>query len=129
MRVVEDSLRDNTTMDSSPETSPETSPDTTPELTSDGAELTVVDRPDDQRYELHLDGTRVGLADYSLRDGVMTIPHVETDPAHRGRKFAARLMAGVLDDVRARSLTVRPLCPYADAYMRRNPDTDDLRAN
>ncbi len=91
--------------------------------------LTVVDRPDDQRYELHLDGARVGLADYSLRNDVMTIPHVETNPEHRGKNFAAQLMAGVLDDVRARNLTVRPLCPYADAYMRRNPDTEDLRAS
>jgi len=90
--------------------------------------LTVVDRPAEGRYELHLDGERVGLADYSIHDDVVTIPHVETDPAHRGKNFAARLMGGVLADIRNRDLTVRPICPYADAYMRRNPDTEDLRA-
>ena len=58
----------------------------------------------------------------------MTIPHVETNPLHRNKQFAARLMAGVLDDVRSRGLTVRPVCPYADAYMRRNPGTEHLRA-
>ena len=94
-----------------------------------GAErLTVVDRRAEHRYELHLDGERVGLASYSIHDDVVTIPHVETDPAHRGKNFAARLMGGVLADIRNRDLTVRPICPYADAYMRRNPDTEDLRA-
>lgn len=102
--------------------------DSRPEPSSDAAQLTVVDCPDNQRYELHLDGERVGLADYSLDDGVLTIPHVETDPAHSGKNFAASLMAGVLDEVRSRNLTVRPVCPYADSYMRRNPDTEDLRS-
>jgi len=90
--------------------------------------LEVVDVPDANRYELLLDGTRVGLADYSIRDGVITVPHVETSPAHRGKNFAARLMSEVLADVRRQGLKIRPLCPYADAYMRRNPATNDLRA-
>lgn len=90
--------------------------------------LDVVHAPDSRRYELHLDGERVGLADYLLSDGVMTIPHVETDPIHRGKNFAATLMAGVLDDVRTNGYTVRPLCPYAAAYMRRHPETNDLLA-
>ncbi len=93
------------------------------------ARLTVVDASDDHRYELHLGGERVGLADYSVHGEVMTIAHVETDPAHRGKDFAAHLMAGVLADVRARHLTVRPLCSYADAYMRRRAETHDLRAS
>jgi len=115
-------------VDTSPGTSPDASADTGPG-TAVEAQLAVVDRPDEQRYELHLDGERVGLVDYSIHDGVVTIPHVETNPAHRGKNFAARLMAGVLDDIRSRELTVRPLCPYADAYMQRNPETADLRAD
>ena len=108
----------------------------TPDQTADAAappsehdRLTVVDAPDQRRYELHLDGTRVGLADYSVSNGVMTVPHVETNPEHRGKDFAARLMAGVLEDVRRRDLTVRPVCPYAAAYMRRHPETHDLIAS
>ena len=88
----------------------------------------VVDRPDRGRYELHLDDEVVGFATYSLHDDVITVPHVETTPAHRGKDFAARLMSGVVADVRARSLMIRPICGYANAYMRRNPDTHDLRA-
>jgi predicted GNAT family acetyltransferase len=92
-------------------------------------QLEVVDLVGEYRYELRLDGERVGVADYRVRDGVMTIPYVETEPAHRGKDFAARLMAGVLDDVRARELTVQPICSYAATYMQRRPDTHDLIAS
>lgn len=91
-------------------------------------ELTVVDVTDASRFELRLGGERVGLADYSLDGDVITVPRVETDPVHRGKGFAATLMAGVLDSVRSSGRTIRPNCPYADAYMRRHPDTADLRA-
>ena len=91
-------------------------------------DLSVVDRPDAGRYELHLDGELVGLADYRLSDGVVTIPHVETDPAHRGQGFAARLMAGIVDDVRTRDLRIRPVCPYAVSYLREHPDDGDVVA-
>lgn len=89
--------------------------------------LQVVDHPERSRYELHLGSEVVGFADYSLADSVITIPHVETAPQHRGKDFAARLMSGVVADARERSLTIRPLCGYASAYMRRHPDTNDLR--
>jgi len=96
--------------------------------TAEHGRLSVVDHRERGRYELHLDGEVVGFATYSLRDGVATVPHVETAREHRGKDFAARLMRGTLDDLRDRSLKIRPLCRYADAYMRRHPETTDLRA-
>jgi len=90
--------------------------------------LVVVDRPERDRYELQLDDEIVGFATYSLRDDVITVPHVETAPAHRGKDFAACLMGVVVAEARARSLTIRPLCGYANTYMRRRPDTHDLWA-
>jgi uncharacterized protein len=93
------------------------------------SELTVVDVSEHRRFELLLDGHRVGLADYSIRENVVTVAHVETDPAHRGQGFAAKLMAGVLDSVRSNGQTIRPLCPYAATYMRARPETHDLEAS
>jgi uncharacterized protein len=91
--------------------------------------LTVEIRSDRYRYELLLDGSVVGLANFSLSNGVVTIPHVETNHEHRGKDFAAQLMSGILADVRERHQTVRPLCTYAAAYMRRHPETNDLLAH
>jgi uncharacterized protein len=92
------------------------------------SDLIVVDISERRRFELLLDGHRVGLADYSVRDEVITVPHVETDPAYRGQGFAAELMAGVLHSVRSKGQRIRPLCPYAAGYMRDRPETHDLEA-
>lgn len=114
-----------------PDLSDGTNPgDTNPGITNPGhtnlGGLTVVDVPESSRFELLLNGDRVGSADYSLVDDVMTVPHVETDPAHQGQGFAAVLMEGVIDSLRRNSQTIRPVCPYAAAYVRRHPDTQDL---
>ena len=89
-------------------------------------DLSVVDVPESSRFELRLAGERVGSASYSLDGDVMTVPHVETDPAHRGQGFAAVLMGGVIDSIRANGRTIRPVCPYAAAYIRRHPESQDL---
>ena len=92
------------------------------------SDLAVVDSPERRRFELILDGVVVGLADYSIDGDIVTVPHVETDPAHRGKGFAAHLMSGVLDAIRSDGRTIRPLCPYAGDYMRERPETHDLLA-
>jgi predicted GNAT family acetyltransferase len=88
----------------------------------------VIDNPSAQQYEIWLDDERVGLATYAQSNGVVTVPHVETAPAHQGQGIGALLMDGIVDDLRARSLKIRPLCPYAASYMRDRPETHDLYA-
>jgi len=80
-----------------------------------------------RRFEL-AEGGALAFADYSVREGRMIVPHVEAAHELRGTGAAGRLMAGVMDAARRRNLKIVPLCPYADAYMRRNPETADLRA-
>jgi predicted GNAT family acetyltransferase len=88
----------------------------------------VTDVPEASRYELRLDDEVVSFADYHHVDGVVTVPHVETVPHYQGNDYAAMVMAGLLDDLRARGLTIRPLCPYARSYLADHPDQADLIA-
>jgi hypothetical protein len=90
--------------------------------------LIVVDVPERHRYELRHGATVVAAADYSHDRGVVTVPHVETAPEHRGHGHAAALMAGILDDLRARQMRIEPTCPYAAAYLADHPDDADLLA-
>lgn len=76
---------------------------------------------------LEQDGA-LAFADYRTEDGRMIIPHVEAAHTLRGTGAAGRLMAGVVDAARQRGLKIVPLCPYADAWMRKHPETADLRA-
>ena len=78
-------------------------------------------------FELYENGA-LAFADYRADSGRLIIPHVEAAHALRGTGAAARLMEGVVDAARQRGLKIVPLCPYADAWMRKHPETADLRA-
>ncbi len=85
----------------------------------------VTDNPSRQRFELVEEG-KLAFADYHVSGDVLILPHVEADPALRGRGAAGRLMAGVMEIVRERGLKVRPVCSYAVAWLERHPEHADL---
>lgn len=91
-------------------------------------ELTVREDAAAGRFELTLDGVTVGHASYTHDGDAVVIDHVFTAPEHRGNGFAARLMAGLLDRLRADDRNVVPVCSYAVAYLRDHPDQRDLLA-
>jgi predicted GNAT family acetyltransferase len=89
--------------------------------------VSVVHRPDERRYELLVDGEHAGELVYRDRgDGVVAFLHTEVDPTVQRRGLGSALVAGALDDARARGLRVVPLCPFVDAYIRRYPEYADL---
>jgi predicted GNAT family acetyltransferase len=81
-----------------------------------------------QRYEISLDGQRVGLADYVERDGVVAIPHTEIDPTSGGQGLAGALVEYALDDLAARGMQVIPACSFVAAYIQQNPQYAGLVA-
>jgi len=86
----------------------------------------VLDNQPRERYELHVDGRLVTIADYRRSGDVIIVPHVETEPLMRGQGMANRLMRGMLDDIRARGLTIRPVCSYAADFIRQSSADHDL---
>jgi predicted GNAT family acetyltransferase len=92
------------------------------------SEIVVADRPESSRYEITVDGSRVGLLSYRLAAGVITFQHAEIDPSSEHRGLGSRLVADALDDARARGLAVRPLCPFVAAYIDSHPGYADLVA-
>ncbi|MGI9644126.1 MAG: GNAT family N-acetyltransferase [Ilumatobacteraceae bacterium] len=93
------------------------------------AERVLFDNDAASRFELHRGGEVVSIADYRRRKRVLTIPHVETDPTHRGNGYAAELMVAVLERIRHDDLRIRPLCPFAASYLREHPEQQDLLAD
>jgi len=87
----------------------------------------VIDNAGWSRFELEEEG-KLAFADYHKSDGILTISHVEADPALRGRGTAGRLMEGVLQSAREQALKIRPLCGYAAAYIQRYEKHHDLLA-
>ena len=88
--------------------------------------ITVRDNPGESRYELVLDEQVVGEIAYRLTPEHMVLIHTEVWPSLENKGLGARLVAGALDDVRARGLRVVPFCPFVRSYIRRHPDYADL---
>jgi uncharacterized protein len=90
-------------------------------------ELSVVDVPERSRYEVSADGRVVGFSAYHLiAEGVLALPHVEVESAFEGRGVASELMRESLERIRAKELRVVPICPFARAFIERNPGYADL---
>lgn len=89
--------------------------------------VAVRNNPTQHRYELLLDDTLVGIADYREEGDVLVFPHTEISPQRRGQGLGEQLVKGALDDVRQQKKTVRPLCSFVSDFFRHNPDYADLR--
>jgi predicted GNAT family acetyltransferase len=77
------------------------------------------------RYEMDVDGG-TALALYQSAPGRVLIYHTEVPRQLRGRGMGAKLIRGVLADVRANSLKVVPRCSYVARFMREHPEFRDL---
>jgi hypothetical protein len=89
----------------------------------------VVDNQSELRYEVWVGDTLAGLIRYTRHDDVVTMVHTEVEPAFEGEGIGSALVAGALDDVRARHKRVRLVCPFVTAYVQRHPEYADLVAH
>jgi uncharacterized protein len=90
--------------------------------------MTVRDNPDQQRYEGIVDDRVAGLLFYRASEGELVLVHTEVDEEFEGQGIGSKLVAGALDDIRARGLRIVPICPFVKAYLARHPEHSDLIA-
>jgi uncharacterized protein len=89
-------------------------------------EAEVVNVPEENRYELRLNGRLVGLAAYRRRDGRIAFTHTEVDESLEGRGFGSRLAEAALEDAAREGLNVVPLCPFIAYYIEQHPEYQRL---
>ncbi|HEY3604614.1 MAG TPA: GNAT family N-acetyltransferase [Sporichthyaceae bacterium] len=92
------------------------------------ADKCVFDVQELSRFELRMDGELMGFCDYEPRrlPVRLVFPHVEVNPRHRGRGLASRLVHAAAVDVRARGGLIDPVCTFARAFFRKNPEFADV---
>ena len=88
----------------------------------------MIDSPGELRYLLLVGNRQAGVLRYGRKDGRLVLHHTEVDQSVEGHGLGSRLVAGVLDDVRARGLEIVPLCPFVRKYLERHPEHADLVA-
>ncbi|MBG0832114.1 N-acetyltransferase [Planomonospora sp. ID67723] len=89
-------------------------------------DITVIDVPEQSRYEARLDGARVGLVDYIRTGKTIIFVHTEVDSSAGGKGVGGKLARGVLDGARSEGLSVVPRCPFIKGWIDRHPEYADL---
>lgn len=88
--------------------------------------IEIADAPERERYEISIDGERVGLTAYRLRPGLIAFIHTEIDEDKQGLGLADRLIRFALEDARERDLAVLPFCPFVKAFIERHREFETL---
>lgn len=82
-----------------------------------------------RRFELSIEG-HVAVLDYVEQgENVLVFNHTFVPTELRGRNVAAILTKFALDDARRQGKKVVPQCSYVAAYLERNKEYADLRAD
>ena len=77
----------------------------------------------DDRFEISVDGTRAGLAQFVDADGRRIFFHTEVGDEYSGQGLAGTLVARALDDTREAGLRVVPVCEYVQGYVEKHAST------
>ena len=87
--------------------------------------LEITHNPANRAFEVWIAG-KLSKLDY-MQDGKnFVITHVGVYPEHRGQGVAGKIVEAALQYARENSLRVIPMCSYAAAYIRRNPQHLEL---
>ncbi|WP_039796271.1 GNAT family N-acetyltransferase [Nocardia araoensis] len=82
----------------------------------------------DTRFEIYIDDTLAGYADYAERENpkVRDFHHTLTFPEFRGRGVAAQVVEYALNDSRTAGFSVIPTCWYVEQYISQHREYADL---
>lgn len=81
----------------------------------------VIDRPDERRFVLALDGHEAELV-YRTVDDQLRLIHTGVPDELGGRGLGGRLVEAALTRARTDGLTIVPWCPFARAWLERHPE-------
>jgi predicted GNAT family acetyltransferase len=97
-------------------------------MTDPGQAIRFTDNPGKQRYEVFVGDRLAGFVTYTADGSRMTLIHTEVAPEFEGQGLGRRLATGALEDIRARGMSVEPMCPFIRRFIQRNPQYADLVA-
>ncbi|MCC9205590.1 GNAT family N-acetyltransferase [Arthrobacter sp. zg-Y769] len=74
------------------------------------------------RYELRLDGTLVGVAEYQVEPASVALTHTNMEPDFRHQGYSSRLARFAVEDIISGGRRIKPYCSYMAAYLRKHPE-------
>ncbi|HEU4349730.1 MAG TPA: GNAT family N-acetyltransferase [Actinoplanes sp.] len=89
-------------------------------------ETSVVDNPQDSRFELHVQGEVAGFLTYERTGDIVSFTELTTDLRRAGQGLGLVLVRKALDAVDAEGRSVLPVSPFVRDFIRRHPVYLDL---
>jgi predicted GNAT family acetyltransferase len=89
--------------------------------------MALVDNTAKSRFEYMIEG-HIAFIAYRRTPGVIALTHAEVPTEIEGRGVGSMLTRAVLDAVRGTGEKVIPQCSFVEAFLRRNPEYEDLLA-
>ncbi|MCU4178757.1 GNAT family N-acetyltransferase [Bosea sp. BH3] len=87
--------------------------------------MDVVEKPEENRFELSLDGG-TALVAYQRDGNRLVLLHTEVPSEFSGQGIGSRLAKGVLDQIRASGRKAVIRCPFLKEWIARHPEYDDI---
>jgi hypothetical protein len=88
-------------------------------------EVVVQNNEAAQQYEAAID-SYLALMQYRMAGDTMIFTHTEVPEELEGQGIGSKLVRTGLDEAKARSLKVAPLCPFVASFIREQPDYQSL---
>lgn len=92
-----------------------------------GINMNIAHHPEKQQFTTEVEG-HIAHIDYELHNQVMNITHTIVPDAIGGRGIAGKLMETALNTAKEKAWKVIPSCSYAEVYIKRHPEFEDLLA-
>jgi uncharacterized protein len=89
-------------------------------------DIQITNKPEQHRYEAHIDGQLAGLCEYNVLSEALLFTHTEVMPEHEGKGVGSVIARHVLDDARAQGKQVIPVCPFIAGWIRKHREYADL---
>jgi len=93
---------------------------------ADAETVTITDDEESGAYELRVDGRTAAGLTYTTTGTRVTLIATSVFPEFRGKGIAGKLLAGVLDMLRAEGRTATLTCPFASAFVHSHPEYADV---
>ncbi|MFI7540600.1 GNAT family N-acetyltransferase [Actinoplanes sp. NPDC049599] len=91
--------------------------------------FTVTDAPERERFEARdSSGVLAGVLTYQLTGSIVAYTHTKVDPGFEGEGAGSALARAAMDDARAKSRTVVPICPFLSGWLDEHPEYENLVA-
>lgn len=87
--------------------------------------MQVLHEGDDKKARFYIEenGIRIGVLEYVYAgEDKFIIDHTVVNETHEGKGIGKLLVKAAIDFAREKQMKIIPLCPYANAFFKRNPD-------